>query len=584
MTDVSAMTVDPVTVEIVRHSLMAGAEEMMVNLKRTAYGAHIYEVEDCVTGLFDADGSALALAPGSPMMLVDLGAVVRDGLAKLGAASMMPGDVVASNDPYTLGTHSSNMALYSPIFWNDELVAFTATRAHWIDTAGAVPGGKSFDIRDIWQEGFQLRQIRLFRNGHPVDDWMKFIADNSRLPETTLGDMRAQVAACRTGERRMIALLDKFGRDTVERAVEELFRQGEELARLAVSAMPDGEYRAESYLDNDGVNLDENVPIKVTVRIAGDELEVDYSEMSDQVSGPINTGIASAQGIAAFAFKAFTTPHEAPNEGHFKPLQVTIPPGKIISAQPPAPTCWWSKVTNTTIDTLLAAMAQAIPDRIPAAHFGDVPLVFATGRDPRKNNDRFIYFQPIPGGYGARPWEDGESCTNCLHEGAMLNIPVEVEEHQFPVLTEYAEFRQDSEGAGMYRGGFGYEAAFRFLSDAELFVGIERSQCPPWGLNGGAAAMANEFEIQFNPDEEPVSMLKAQYVKVTPDARCVIRTGGGGGYGDPLKRDPEAVAADVRMGYVSVGRARAVYGVVLDPQSYSVDNEATQKLRAGDAT
>ena len=580
MSGVARRTIDPVTLEIVRHALSAGADEMMVNLKRTAYGAPIYEVEDCVTGLFDRDANALALAPGSPMMLVDLGAVVRDGLATMGADGMRPGDVIASNDPYTLGTHSSNMAIYSPIFWHDELVAFTATRAHWIDTGGAVPGGKSFDIRDIWQEGFQFRQIKLYREGEPVEDWMRFIRDNSRLPETTLGDMRAQVASCRTGERRMASLLDKFGSQTVFAAAAEMFRQGEQLARAAVEAMPDGEYRAESYLDDDGVTIGQPVPIRVTVRISGTDLEVDYSEMSDQVPGPINTGLASAQGIAAFAFKAFTSPHEAPNEGHFRPLRVTIPPGKIISARPPAATCWWSKVTNTTIDTLLAAMSKAIPDRIPAAHFGDVPLIFVTGRDDRRNGKPFIFFQPIPGGYGARPYEDGESCTNCLHEGAMKNIPFEVEEHQFPVRTEYARFRRDSEGAGRYRGGFGYEAAFRFLTDTELFIGVERNRCRPWGLAGGGEAASNEFYLERDGDGDARSLvLKAQHVRADPRTLCVIQTGGGGGYGNPLERDPELVAADVRMGYISEERARDVYGVVLDRQTQRPDADATAEQR-----
>jgi N-methylhydantoinase B len=406
---------------------------------------------------------------------------------------------------------------------------------------------------------------------------MRFIADNSRLPETTLGDMRAQVAACRTGERRFKALIEKFGSASVRAAAAEMFRQGEQLARQAVSRMPDGDYEAESFLDSDGVTTD-HVPIKVTVRIRGDVLEVDFSEISPQVTGPINTGRASAEGMAAFAFKAFTTPLEAPNEGHFRPLRVTIPPGKVISAQSPAATCWWSKVTNTTIDTLLAAMSKAIPAQIPAAHFGDVPLIFATGRDARKGDKPFIFFQPIPGGYGGRPDEDGESCTNCLHEGAMKNIPFEVEEHQFPIITEYATFRTDSEGAGKHRGGFGYEAAFRFLGPTELFVGVERSECPPWGLAGGQSARSNEFGM-LSAQGSFTPLLKAQGVKAEPTTLCVIRTGGGGGYGDPLERDPEKVAWDVRMGYISRERARDVYGVEMDSDASTVDEKATSLRR-----
>ncbi|MDE3100732.1 MAG: hydantoinase B/oxoprolinase family protein [Chloroflexota bacterium] len=574
-----AVAIDPVTLEIVRHALLAGSEEMMINLKRTAYGAHIYEVEDCVGGLFDRDGNALALAPGSPMMLCDLGAVIRDGLEKLGRAKMEPGDIIANNDPYTLGGHSSNMTLYSPIFWEGRIVAFTATRAHWIDTAGAVPGGKSFDIHEIWQEGFQFRHIKLFRRGEAVEDWMQFLKDNGRLPETTLGDMRAQVAAARTGERRMMTLLEKFGLATIEAAATEMFRQGEELARQGVAAMKDGTYTAEAFLDNDGVVLDKRVPIKVTVRIEGTDFEVDYSEISDQVIGPINTGVAAARGIAAFAFKALTTPHEAPNEGHFRPLKIKIPPGKILSARSPAATAWWSKCTNTTIDTILAAIEPAIPHDVPAPHFGDVPLIMTAGKDPRRNNKPFIYFQPIPGGYGARSYEDGESCTNCLHEGAMQNIPVEVEEHQFPVHTEYATYRVDSEGPGRYRGGFGYEAAYRILVDGELFVGVERSQCAPWGIAGGGAAKANDFVVRRSADDPGTSMLKAQWVKVNASTVCTVLTGGGGGYGDPLERELADVAEDARLGYITVEHAKTAYGVVLDPATFAVDEAASGALR-----
>jgi N-methylhydantoinase B len=216
---------------------------------------------------------------------------------------------------------------------------------------------------------------------------------------------------------------------------------------------------------------------------------------------------------------------------------------------------------------------------IPAAHFGDIPLVMVSGRDPRKGDKPFIYFQPIPGGYGARPYEDGENATNCLHEGAMQNIPVEVEEHQFPVHTEYARIREDSEGAGRYRGGFGYEAAYRMLVDAELFVGVERSQCAPWGVAGGGAAQTNDFAVKRTPEEEPVRMLKAQWVKVTASSLCLIKTGGGGGYGAPFARDPSAVADDVRQGYVSAGRAREAYGVAVDPGTFAVNERETARLR-----
>jgi N-methylhydantoinase B len=541
---------------------------MMINVKRAAYSPSIHEVQDVCVGLLGDDAEILACAPGLPMFLADIGEVVRDGFEVLGRDVFQPGDVYISNDPFTIGTHINNIATYSPVFVDGRRVGFAVARGHMVDMGGTVPGSRSSRLTEIFQEGLRIRQLQLYAQGTPVAAIHRLIADNTRMPDAVLGDLRAQVAACRTGERRMAELVRKYGLDTFVESCRMFLDQGERLARAGVAQIPDGLYRAEAFLDDDGITIGKPVPIRVSVAVAGDEMTVDFSEYADQTEGSINTGPAGAVAIARHAFKCLTTPHESPNEGHFRPLTVIAPPGKVVSARPPAACGWWSRTTSTTIDCILRAVSDAIPNAVPAAHFGDIPMCLINGYD--LNGKRFVFFEPVPGGHGGRPTEDGVSATVCFHEGDTPDVPVEIQEAILPVFVEESALDQDSAGPGLHRGGLGYRRTFRLMSQqASMQLNVDRHNCLPWGLHGGGAARPNSAYIVPADGGEPELVLKRDGIRLEPGSRVVMRGGGGGGWGDPLERPPEVVMRDVVAGYVSREAAVRDYGVEVDPVSGS---------------
>ncbi|MGA8417585.1 MAG: hydantoinase B/oxoprolinase family protein [Candidatus Dormiibacterota bacterium] len=561
--------IDAVTTAVIRHSLIATADEMMSNVKRAAYSPSIHQIQDVCVGLVDRAGNILACAPGLPMFLADMGDVVRDGIELLGIDAFEPGDVYISNDPFTIGTHINNVATYSPIF-SDGLVGFAVARGHMVDMGGAVPGSRSTRLTEIYQEGLRIRQLRFYSRGAPEEAVHRLIADNTRMPEEVLGDLRAQVAACRTGERRLDALVKRYGRAQFEEAAVAIFDHGERLARAAVREIADGTYRAEAFLDDDGITLGEHIALPVVIEVSGDEMTIDFSGFADQTRGSINTGLTGAISIARNAFKCLTTPHEPVNEGHFRPLHVVVTPGKIVSATLPAACGWWARTTSTTLDVILKALSPALPDAIPAGHFGDIPMCLIQGRD--LNNRRFVFFEPVPGGHGGRPHEDGVSATVCFHEGDTPDVPVELQESTIPILVEESALDTDSAGAGLHRGGLGYRRTFRLLSaSASMQINVDRHECLPWGLNGGLPGRPNRAYIQADPGADWELVLKRDDIRLSSNARVQLFGGGGGGWGDPLDRDASRVVADVRDGYVSADAAWRDYGVLIDELGRVVD-------------
>ena len=569
--------VNPATVEVIRHSLVAAAGEMMINVKRAAYSPSIHQIQDVMVGLVDSEARILACAPGLPMFLADLGEVVHDGFDLVGKAAFRPGDVYLSNDPFTIGTHINNVAAYSPIFDDeDELLGFAVVRGHMVDMGGAVPGSRSSSLTEIYQEGLRLRQIRFYIEGEPNEEVHRIIADNTRMPKAVLGDLRAQVASCRTGERRLLDIARKYGKQTFVAAIQEIIDQASMLARKAVVQIPDGEYRAEAFLDDDGIEIGKHIRLPVRVVVDDDSMTIDFSDFPPQAKGSINTGASGAVAIARNAFKCLTTPFEPVNEGHFTPLTVVAPPGRIISAEPPAACGWWARTTSSTIDAILRALSDVIP--VPAGHFGDIPMCLINGLD--RKGEPFVFFEPVPGGHGGRPFEDGVGATVCFHEGDTPDVPVEVQEATMPVFIEESTLEQDSAGAGLHRGGLGYRRVFRLLTEsAAAQLCVDRHDCLPWGLKGGQPGKPNRAFLQVSPESPWELVLKRDGITLTNEGRIMVCGGGGGGWGDPFERDPQKVLEDVLAGYVSAFSAAEDYGVVIDLDREKVDLEETMKLR-----
>jgi N-methylhydantoinase B len=552
------VSIDPVTVEIIRCALRAAANEMSTVLKKTAYNMMIYEVQDYCVAVVDGEGRTMSQNEGAlPIFLADLGVAVQDGIEIYGRENIRPGDVFLVNHPEICGQHLNNMAVYTPFFWQERLLCFLAVRAHWIDVGGASTGFGSSMTRDVYEEGLQIRSVKIYSQGEPNTEVLRLIEDNIRFPESSLGDLRAQIACCRTGEDRLEQICRKYGGEVFQEAVHVIWDQTDKLVRESVRAMPDGIYEASSFLDDDGKDFTKILPIKVKVEIRGSELTIDFSEVCDQVPGFINCGSSGGMAAARVAFKALTLPHGEVNEGSFRALKVILPPGKLLSARRPAPIGGWSLSLPTVLDTIFRALAPVLPGRIPAAHKGDMGGYAIFGTYP-KTRRRYVCQNIIGGGWGGRPFEDGASAAVSMCQGDVKNTPIELQELYYPLFYECHALRTDSGGPGKFRGGIGLEVKVKPLHELYVSRNTDRIQCPPWGLSGGREGKTNQTLIRRNGREE-ILPGKFSHLLVRPGETVTFLTAGGGGYGDPAERNAGAVRRDVELGYVSNEEATKSY-------------------------
>ena len=546
----SLASVNPITVEVVRNGLAHIANEMATVLRKTSYNMMIYEVRDYCVGIVDPDGNILSQNFGAlPIFLADLGPAIVDGMRTHGRDGFRPGDVLIMNHPYVCGQHLNNVVVYTPFFYERELVAFLTVRAHWIDIGGTRVGFGFSGTREIYEEGLQFRSLRLYRGGEPNQDIFQIISDNVRFAESCLGDLRAQIAACRVGDRGLGALVSRYGVETFLRCVQTIWRQSEALAREKIQRIRPGRYEAEALFDSDGVDLEKPVALKVRVEVAGSEMTIDFSEMSEQVPGSINSGESGAVAAARVAFKSLVAPNSPIDEGCFRPLKILIPPGKILSAAPPAPVGNWSRTLPTVIDLILRALAPAMPDKIAAGHKGDMGGYAFFGTNP-KSGRRFLCQTIMGGGWGGRPGEDGENATVSMCQGDVQNAPVELQESYYPVLIERQQLREGSGGAGKFRGGLGIEIAVRVLCDSFTNINIERQRSAPWGLFGGACGANAKALVKQSPDDSGAWLTKRPNYPLRKDGSVTFFTAGGGGYGPASERGAELIERDRELGYV----------------------------------
>ena len=574
---------DTVTLEVIRNALPAVANEMAADLQRTSYNMMIYEVRDYCTALLNTKGELISQNVGGVSHFVaDLGIIIVDGMKRYGEKGYKPGDVIITNHQAVAGQHLNNIVIYTPYFYKGELLMFAMVRAHWIDVGGSSTGfGAGATVPDPWLEGLQLDQLKIYREGELDETLYRVLKDNIRFPESSLGDLKSQMAACRLAERRMDELFNKYGKETMLAAISQIFDETEQKCRNVVTKLPDGVYEAAAQIDDDGVDKGIPVPIHVKVTVAGSAMTIDLSGCSKERRAGINSRTYAA---ARVAYKALTGPLEPVNEGSFRACEVIIPEGNIMMARWPAPMASWSAIVPTVVDCVVRALAPAMPDRAPAGHHGLLGgTVVFFGVDP-KTNRRFVIQSIEGGGWGGRPYEDGESGTVSVCQGDVRNGPIESIELKCPVLIEKRELRTDSAGAGKFRGGFGLDVQVRNLVEGRWnFDNTRRTQCPPWGLHGGRDAEYSDYLLKL-PGQNDFETAFGTRRPVPPQTEVIVRTGGGGGWGDPFERDPEKVRADVLEDLVSVEAARDEYGVVLDGKR-AVDASATkalrQKLRAG---
>jgi N-methylhydantoinase B len=560
--------IDPITLEVIRHGIISICDQIDANMTRTAFSPYIYEYKDYAVGFVRTDGALLAQSTGGmPVFVADsVGMAVKDGLEIYGRENLHKGDVIVCNHAAVQGQHLNNTVMYTPVFAGergDELIGFFAVNCHWIDIGGSAIGSVSYSSTDIFMEGLQLRSIKLWSKGEPIEEVYRIIENNTRFPLELLGDIEAQLGGCLLGRDLTQVMADKYRPQQFLHALDVILDQCEAASREKIRAIADGVYQHEAFLDNDGVR-DQKIPIKVKVIVAGDELTVDFSEMSDQVKGCVNSGYyGGGRTCVRVAFKYLIATDEPANEGTFRPVKMILPEGKLISAEATAPMGLYSIPFPTIIDCIIKALEPALPSRVTGAHFGTFSSLSFAG----KRMDTGAVFKANDsghGGWGACATHDGAGPFRTMAHGDTRLIPIELQESMYPFRVEEFRLRQDSGGAGKWRGGLGFDKQYVLLAPAELWANFDRIGCPPWGVQGAKAGKSGQVLIYKNGNAEPELLYKTENRPLQAGDRVRMSTGGGGGYGDPRQRPLELVTRDVLRGFVSRENAREDYGVVLD--------------------
>jgi N-methylhydantoinase B len=565
---------DSITTEVIRHGLLAAAEEMARNLCRTAYNTVVYEIHDYGIGIHDASGDVVADAPGIAVFTRGNDHGIKEAVNFLGTAKMRPGDIFLLNYPYWSSAHTLDPLVFAPIHYEGQLIGFASCRVHVLDLKQKDPG-YVLDSTDMSQEGLFFPASKLYREGEPNEDVFNIIRYNSRLPERTIGDLQAQVSACVTGVRRTQEIASKYGAATLTAAMSAINDHGERLARLALARLPRGTWTAQDFVDSDGVDVDRMVKLNVTVTVTDEEMVIDWTGSDRDVRGPINLPVGMTEAFCSLVFKALTTPDTSVVAGNFRPLRIITEPGSVMHAVPPMPTfTLWTGLLGGEV--VLKALAQGMPDLVPACSGGDVCSMMGLGVNPR-NGEAWLEATNEAVGFGGHASGDGADGIMHLSEPGCRNNPVEVLETKSPMFIESYGYRQDSGGAGRYRGGVGVGRAYRFTAPSTGICLVYKTRTKPWPIAGGREGDNNHVVLNPGTDREVVQ--GGSYNRLQTGEVLVNNTGGGGGYGDPLAREPWRVAADVRNGFVSVAAAALEYGVVVDPANLDVDETATADLR-----
>jgi len=573
--------VDPITLEVMRNGLYSIADEMIAALVRTSYSTNIKDRRDASCAVYGSDGALVAQsAIGTPLHLGTMNWAVHTAMEAYPFDQLEPGDALAFNLPYPAGPgHLNDLTLISPVFWNDAMVAIVANQAHHVDMGGFAPGSMPFGVSEIYQEGLQIPPIRLFRKGELVDELWRIIQQNVRSKTEVEGDLMAQFAANVVGGRRFGELVDKYGVDTAETYLGAMLDYSERRMRAALQAIPVGRYSFEDVLEGDGLT-GQHYTIRLTLEVRGDSVVADFTATDAAARGPLNCRLPSVAACVFYVLKAALDPDLPPNAGAYRPIEVLVRDGSLLSAQYPEAVCNANILTTQRIvDVLLGALAEAIPERVLAACSGTMNLINVGGVD-RRTDTYFNYVETYAGGQGGMHDLDGMDAVQ-NHMTNTRNAPVEAIESAYPLRVEAYGLEPDSEGAGAQRGGCGLRREIRVLCPEVLFtLSSDRAEVAPWGLEGGSSASPSRCFIR-RPDGSERHLPSKVTTYVEEDETIVIVTPGGGGWGDPARRDPELVAEDVRKGLISVERARDAYHVAVSPTTLELDVEQTAQFRRG---
>ena len=571
----TATTFDPIKFEVIRNALLEATEEMAIALRRSAYSTNIKTRADFSCALFDHRMQPVAQAFAQPNHLGSLGRSVPYVLTAYGPEKLGPGDAILANDPYLRGVHLNDITLISPIYHGAELVGYVASLAHHVDVGGGAPASVGA-FREVYQEGIIIPPVKLVQHGQIVDDVFRLVLAQIRSKRETAGDLRAQIAANNTGIRRITALVERMGLATLNFYIDELLNYTERRTRAAIATLPKGTFSAEGVMDSDGYT-DQPVRLASTVIIDDHGIRFDLTGCDPQRRAPVNATYSQTYSACAYVLKCLIDPDIPVNAGFYRLVQVEAPEGSVVNCRPPAPVVAGWEINARLTDVMLKALAPALPHLIPAGTKAMICHAGFGGIDPRRQ-EYYCFLETLAGGYGARQTLDGPDAVQ-THGQNTENAPVEETEINYPVRIVRYELIPDSEGAGRQRGGLGLRRDYLFSDDEVSFTILaDRERWGPWGLFGGEAGQRASYSL--NPDGEATELGSKVTVQLTPGDEVSYRTCGGGGYGPPLERDPTLVLCDVREGKVSLERAQAVYGVVIDGSTWTVNEAATSRIRS----
>jgi N-methylhydantoinase B len=569
---------DPILVEVLANRLVAIVNEQQAALVRTAFSTVVRESEDLACGVFDARGQMVAQSlTGTPGHINAMATGVRHFLAAFPPETLRPGDVLLTNDPWQTSGQINDITLVTPVFHRRRVVAFFANTCHTADIGGRILSAES---SEIYEEGLRLPIMKLFDCGEPNETLVAIVRANVRTPDETIGDLYAQTACNDVGARSLAQLLEEFDLDSIEELSDEIVSRSERAMRSAIAELPDGTYPHESWSDG----FDEPIKLAVAVTVDGDELAIDFAGSSPQSRYGINLVLNYTHAYSTFATKVALAPDVPHNEGSFRPVRVTAPPGSILNCREPASVGTRHLIGHLLPGVIFGALAPVLPERLMAAGADATWLTIWRGADRDARQFSLTIFQS--GGTGARSTKDGLNATG--FPSGVAGVPAEVIETLTPLVQHRRELRTDSGGPGTFRGGLGQATEMACRSGRPWLVStlIDRTRYVPPGLEGGAAGAPGELSLSSGAPAQPKSVLR-----LDPDVRVRLDPPGGSGYGDPRRRDVERVLADVVDGYVSLERALEDYGVAIEyvgphdrlvrtPDLYRIDWESTRRLRA----
>ena len=552
------MTIDPITLAVVRGRLGLMAEQMQIAMIRSAFSTIVKESGDVAAAVFGSDGALVAQASGVPILLGAALTAVRVVLERYGDDVMQDGDAYVLNDPYNGGTHIPDIIVVAPVLADGVRVGFCCVVAHHIDLGGMTAGSLPVNATEIFQEGLRLPPVKLVSAGVMDPALRAVIQANTRFPSELMGDIEAQIAACRLGSVALQALAAAHGIASLAAYEAALIVRSDALTRAALRAIPPGRFSFVDQMDDDGVDLDRRVRIEVAISFSDDVLTIDFAGTDPQLRGPFNANPSTVLAAAYYVVRCVTGSRIDTNAGCFAAIRLVLPPGSLVNPRAPAPVNARSMTFGIIIDALFGALAQALPERIPAASF-EYPNVSFGGQDPATGRG-FVYNETACGGLGARPWADGIDAFRSK-AGNSLNAPIEATELDTPLRIDHLRLRPDSGGAGRFRGGLGFDKAFTLLrGEATVSHRSERHSAGPYGLAGGLPGAPSRSTLQRHDGALEVIPSKRVFRMQAGDA-LRLQPAGGGGYGDPRTRSRAAIQADLRDGKISAQQAATLYGV-----------------------